>query len=78
NIVALFFFAVVAVIAGNLAARVRDQAMAAQARALTADNLYQFSRKLAVAASIDDLLWAVAYQVALMLKMRVVILLPEG
>ncbi len=78
NIVALFFFAVVAVIAGNLAARVRDQAMAARARALTADNLYQFSRKLAVAASIDDLLWAVAYQVALMLKMRVVILLPEG
>jgi two-component system sensor histidine kinase KdpD len=78
NIVALFFFAVVAVIAGNLAARVRDQAMAARARALTADNLYQFSRKLAVAATLDDLLWAVAYQIALMLKMRVVILLPEG
>ncbi len=78
NIVSLFFFAVVALIAGNLAARVRSQAMAARARALTADNLYQFSAKLAGAASLDDLLWAVAYQVALMLKMRVVILLPEG
>ena len=77
NIVALFFFALVAVIASNLTARVRAQAITARARARTAEELYLFSRKLAVAASLDDLLWATAHQIALMLKVRVVILLPE-
>jgi two-component system sensor histidine kinase KdpD len=77
NVVALFFFAVVALIAGNLAARVRGQAVAARLRAKTTDDLYQFSRKLAVAVTMDDLLWATAHQIALMLKVRVVLLLPE-
>ena len=40
------------------------------------EELYQFSRKLAGAASLDDVLWAAAYQIALMLKVRVVLLLP--
>ncbi len=77
NVVALFFFAVVAVIASNLAARVRSQAIVARQRARTAEELYQFSRKLAVAANLDDLLWATVHQIALMLKVRVVILLPN-
>ena len=76
NVVALFFFAVVAVIASNLAARVRGQALSARLRARTTDELYQFSRKLAVAVTLDDLLWATAHQIALMLKVRVVLLLP--
>ena len=78
NVVALFFFAVVALIAGNLGARVRGQAVAARERARTTEDLYQFSRKLAVAVTLDDLLWATAHQIALMLKVRVVFLLPEG
>jgi two-component system sensor histidine kinase KdpD len=79
NVVALFFFAVVAVIASNLAARVRAQAaVAAQQRAKTTEDLYLFSRKLAGVVTLDELLWATAYQVALMLKVRVVLLLPEG
>ncbi len=78
NIVALFFFAVVALIASNLTARVRAQAITARQRARTAEDLYLFSRKLAVAANLDDLLWATAYQIALMLKVRAVILLPDG
>jgi two-component system sensor histidine kinase KdpD len=78
NVVALFVFAVVAVIASNLAARVRGQAVTARQRAKTTDDLYQFSRKLAVAVTLDDLLWATAHQIALMLKVRVVLLLPEG
>ena len=69
NVVALFFFAVVAVIASNLAARVRAQALRTAARATT-EELYQFSRKLAVAVTLDDLLWATAHQIALMLKVR--------
>jgi two-component system, OmpR family, sensor histidine kinase KdpD len=78
NVVALFFFAVVAVIASNLTARVRSQAVAARQRAKTTEDLYLFSRKLAVAVTLDDLLWATAYQIALMLRVRVVLLLPEG
>ncbi|MDB5402571.1 MAG: histidine kinase [Rhodopila sp.] len=78
NVVALFFFAVVAVIASNLAARVRGQALVARLRARQTNDLYQFSRKLAVAVTLDDLLWATAHQIALMLKVRVVLLLPEN
>jgi len=77
NVVALFFFAVVALIASDLAARVRGQAVAARLRAKTTDDLYQFSRKLAVAVTLDDLLWATAHQIAMMLKVRVVLLLPD-
>jgi two-component system, OmpR family, sensor histidine kinase KdpD len=40
--------------------------------------LYAFSRKLAGVGTLDDVLWASAYQTALMLKVRVVLLLPEN
>jgi two-component system, OmpR family, sensor histidine kinase KdpD len=78
NVVALFFFTVVALIASNLAARVRAQAVAARERARITEELYLFSRKLAGTAKLDDLLWATAHQIALMLKVRVVLLLPEN
>jgi two-component system sensor histidine kinase KdpD len=78
NVVVLFFFFVVALIASNLAARVRDQAVAARERTRITGELYLFSRKLAGAAALDDLLWATVYQIALMLKVRVVVLLPEN
>ena len=77
NVAALFFFGITAVIASNLTARVRAQAIVARQRARTTEELYQFSRKLAGAANLDDLLWATVHQIALMLKVRVVILLPE-
>ena len=47
------------------------------ARARTTEALYAFSRKLAGVGTLDDVLWATAYQIALMLKVRVVLLLPE-
>ncbi len=78
NVVALFFFTVTAVIASNVAARMRAQAVAARARAKTTEELYQFSRKLAGIGNLDDLLWATAYQIAAMLKVHVVLLLPEA
>jgi len=78
NVVALFFFLVVALIASQLAARVRSQAVTARQRAKTTEDLYRFSRKLGAAVTLDDLLWATSYQIALMLKVRVVLLLPEG
>jgi len=77
NVVALFFFAIVALIASNLTSRVRSQALAARQRAKTNEDLYLFSRKLGGAVTLDDLLWATSYQIALMLKVTVVILLPE-
>ncbi len=78
NVAAFFFFIVMAVIVSNVAARVRTQAVAAMARARTTESLYAFSRKLAGAGTLDDVLWASAYQAALMLKVRVVLLLPEN
>jgi two-component system sensor histidine kinase KdpD len=78
NIITLMVFTLVAVIASNLTARVRTQAIVARERAATNEELYRFSRKLAGVATLDDLLWATAYQVAHMLKLHVVLLLPEG
>lgn len=78
NIAAFFFFILIAVLVSNVAARVRTQALVATSRARTTEYLYSFSRKLAGTATLDDVLWATAYQAALMLKVRVVLLLPEN
>jgi len=77
NVAAFFFFIVMAVIVSNVAARSRTLAVAATARARTTDQLYAFSRKLAGIGTLDDALWAMAYQIASMLKVRVVLLLPS-
>ncbi|MDB5551780.1 MAG: Sensor for high-affinity potassium transport system [Rhizobium sp.] len=77
SIVALLFFLLVAVIASNLTAAVQRQAAAARQRARTAEDLYLFSKKLAGTGTLDDVLWATAFQIASMLKLRVVILLPQ-
>ena len=76
NIAALFFFTLVAVLVSNLAARTRSIALLSQARARATETLYGFSRKLAGAGTLDDVLWAAAYQMAAMLAVRVVLLLP--
>jgi two-component system sensor histidine kinase KdpD len=78
NIAAFFFFMLIAILVSNVAARVRTQADSAIGRVRTTESLYAFSRKLAGTATLDDVLWATAYQTALMLKVRVVLLLPEG
>jgi two-component system sensor histidine kinase KdpD len=77
NVAAFFFFMLIAILVSNLAARVRTQAVAAIGRVRTTESLYAFSRKLAGTATLDDVLWATAYQAALMLRVRVVLLLPE-
>lgn len=77
NVAAFFFFMLIAFVVSNVAARVRTQAVSATERARTTEYLYSFSRKLAGTATLDDVLWATAYQTALMLKVRVVLLLPE-
>jgi two-component system sensor histidine kinase KdpD len=77
NVVALFFFALVAVIVSNLTAATRTQMVSARARAKTTAELYAFSRKLAGIGLLDDLLWATAFQVSSMLKVSTVLLLPD-
>ncbi|MDD1520103.1 MULTISPECIES: sensor histidine kinase [Bradyrhizobium] len=77
NVAAFVLFLVVAMIVSNVAARVRIQADTAIGRIRMTEQLYAFSRKLAGTATLDDVLWASAYQTALMLKVRVVLLLPD-
>ncbi len=78
NVAAFTLFTLVAVIVSNVAARGRMQAVTAQARVRAVELLYSFARKLASAGTLDDVLWATAYQTALMLHVRVVLLLPEN
>lgn len=77
SVIALVFFICVAVITSNLTARVQRQAVAARQRARTTEGLYQFSKKLAGAGALEDVLWATVYQIAALLKVRVVVLLPD-
>jgi two-component system, OmpR family, sensor histidine kinase KdpD len=78
NVAAFVFFIIVAVLVSNVAASVRSQALTAVGRARTTEQLYAFSRKLAGVGTLDDVLWASAYQTASMLNVRVVLLLPEN
>jgi two-component system sensor histidine kinase KdpD len=77
NVAAFAFFIVVAIIVSHVAARGRTLAVVAHGRVRTVESLYSFSRKLAGVGTLDDVLWATAYQTALMLGVRVVLLLPE-
>jgi two-component system, OmpR family, sensor histidine kinase KdpD len=77
NVGAFVFFTIVAVVVSHFAARGRTQTVAAHDRVRAVELLYAFSRKLAGVGTLDDVLWATAYQTALMLKVRVVLLLPE-
>jgi two-component system sensor histidine kinase KdpD len=77
NVVALFFFLVVAVIVSHLTAAARRQIVSTRVRAKTTAELYAFSRKLAGIGTLDDLLWATVYQVSSMLRVHTVLLLPE-
>jgi two-component system sensor histidine kinase KdpD len=78
NVAAFVLFTIVAILVSHVAARGRTQTVAAQGRVRTLESLYAFSRKLAGAGALDDVLWATAYQAALMLDVRVVLLLPEN
>ncbi len=78
NIATVFFFLVVAVITSHLASRAREAALAAARRAETTEALYAFSRKIAGIVTLDDLLWATGQQIGSMLRLEVVILLPDA
>ncbi|HEV7438840.1 MAG TPA: sensor histidine kinase KdpD [Methylobacterium sp.] len=78
NVAAFLLFTLVAVLVSNLASRSRKTAVISQAHARATERLYGFSRKLAGCGTLDDVLWATSAQVAAMLKVRVVLLLPDA
>jgi len=77
NVAAFLLFSLVAVVVSNLAGRGRTHTVTARERVRSVESLYAFSRKLAGAGTLDDVLWATAYQIASMLKVHVVLLLPD-
>ncbi|WP_151720139.1 sensor histidine kinase [Gemmobacter serpentinus] len=78
SVVALVFFLGAAVLTSNLTARVHRQARVARQRARTTEDLYHFSKRLAVAGTLDDVLWVSVNHMATILRVNSVILLPEG
>jgi two-component system sensor histidine kinase KdpD len=78
NVAAFLLFSALAILISRLAARGWRHTVAAQERVRVVESLYGFSRKLAGAGALGDVLWATAYQIAMMLKVRVVLLLPDN
>jgi two-component system sensor histidine kinase KdpD len=76
--VRLAAFGIVAFVVSNLAARLRRQAINADQRAKTSEDLYRLSRELARAVTLQDVLHAIVMTGAAMLKLPVVVLLAEG
>jgi len=69
---------VVSLVISNLAARVREQAEAAEHRAAQTAELYALSRDLAVAVDLDTIMQAVLTHVSQTFSREVVILLPDA
>ena len=75
---ALVIFLVVAIVTGGLAGRLREQAMATASRANATQSLFDFSRKLSAAPKLDDVLWLLASQAALVVKGKSIVLMSDG
>jgi two-component system, OmpR family, sensor histidine kinase KdpD len=76
NVVAFVCFGAVALVTSGLAARARAEMLAARTQARTAAELYAFSRTLTGTADLDGLLRATTRQIAAMLRVEAIILLP--
>ncbi len=74
--IVLFIFG--SVIVSNLADRLRLQVAAMRTSAQRTSTLYEFSRKIAAAASIDDVLWAAVHHVASTMESSALVLLPNA
>ncbi len=73
----LVLYLLVAIATGNLAARLRAQVSAQRAIAKRTANLYEFSRKIASVASLDDVVWAAVHHVASTLQCASLVLTPD-
>lgn len=77
QVLALIFFSAAAVLTSTLTSRERVHAEAAHAQARTTAELLAFSRKLAGIRKLDTLMAASAAQIANMLKVEALMLLPD-
>jgi two-component system sensor histidine kinase KdpD len=78
DVLSLFVFLGVAVLTSHLTARIRDQAETARRREARTAALYAFSRQLAGAVGIDDLLPIIVRHVVEQFRAKVIVLLPAG
>ncbi|MDB5562078.1 MAG: histidine kinase [Hyphomicrobiales bacterium] len=77
EIFALLIFMIVAVLAGDLAARLQAETENARGRAASTQALFEFSRKLSGTAKLDDVLWAAVTYLQTNVKGPVVLAIPE-
>jgi two-component system sensor histidine kinase KdpD len=77
ELLALFFFLLVAILTGGLAGRVREQSIAAFSRVKQVETLFDLSRKLSASVKIDDLMWIVATQAAATASGQSIVLLQK-
>ncbi len=78
ELLTLGLFLVASLITGNLAARLRARIDAQAAIADRTNKLYDFSRRVAAAATADDVVWASVSHVATTLRCEAVLLMPRG
>lgn len=78
DIVTLAGLLIVGIVISTLTTRVREEADAAQRREAQAIELYQFSRDLASAIELEDILRVVVRHVSQSFGREITILLPEG
>jgi two-component system, OmpR family, sensor histidine kinase KdpD len=78
ELLTLGLFLAASLITGNLAARLRARVEAQAAIADRTNKLYDFSRRVAAAATADDVVWASVSHVATTLRCEAVLLMPRG
>jgi len=78
EVLALSIFLAVAFVTGSLAGRLRDQATTTRGQAEATQALFDFSRKLAGAPKLDDVLWLLASQAAVVTRGKSIVLLDRG
>ncbi len=78
DVLTLLLFLAIAILTGNLAARLRAQVAAQRTIARRTNNLYEFTRKIASIGASDDVIWAAVHHVASTLQCRSIILRPDS
>ncbi|NBE07703.1 sensor histidine kinase [Paragemmobacter ruber] len=78
ELLTLGLFLAASLVTGNLAARLRARVEAQAAIADRTNKLYDFSRRVAAAATADDVVWASVSHVATTLRCEALLLMPRG
>ena len=78
ELLTLGLFLAASLVTGNLAARLRARIEAQSAVADRTNKLYDFSRRVASAATADDVVWASVSHVATTLRCEAILLMPRG